>query len=52
MAQELEDVVGAMESTFLKYQRLLTGKAPSHLLPTWQYDWTEIFARPWLGENE
>jgi len=50
-AHDLEDVVGAMESTFLKYQTLLTGKAASHLLPTWQYDWTEIFGRPWLVEE-
>ena len=45
---EVVDVISLFENTFLKYQLLLTADAPSHMLPTWQYDLKSVFLKPWL----
>lgn len=44
---ELSQTLQLMESVLLKYQRLLSANAPMTLLPTWQYNWKQVFLVPW-----
>jgi hypothetical protein len=33
-----------------RYLHLFRGAAPNAILPTWQYDWQDVFRYPWLEE--
>jgi hypothetical protein len=46
--QELSNCLAFLEKVVLKYTLLLKGVCTAHLLPTFQYDWTEIFQYPWI----
>lgn len=46
--QELDCCVDIFEGLCLKYLMLLKASAPTTLLPTWQYDWKEVFYYPWI----
>jgi hypothetical protein len=48
---QLDACVEAFEGAVLKYLMLFRASAPQRLLPTWQYDWTAIFAEAWLPEH-
>lgn len=45
---ELDACVDLLEKLVLKYEMILKTSAPQTLLPTWQYDWKEIFYEPWI----
>jgi hypothetical protein len=52
---ELSRTVQMLESVLLKYRRLISAHATTTLLPTWQYNWQEVFLVPWItnpNENE
>jgi hypothetical protein len=40
-----------IERLVIKYSLLLKAGAPSKLLPTWQYDWKQIFYTPWVTKR-
>lgn len=46
--QDLDDAIDLLEKLVLHYMHLFRGVVmPSGVLPTWQYDWKEIFRYPW-----
>jgi hypothetical protein len=48
--QDLDDAIAVLEIMVLRYRHLFLGVVmPSGLLPTWQYDWKEIFRYPWIA---
>ena len=49
---ELDGCVDTFERLCLEYCLLLRGSSPMQLLPTWQYDWEEIFYYPWINKKE
>lgn len=47
--QEIHDVIRVIERTVIEYKLLLEGASPQpSLLPTWLYDWWEVFYQPWV----
>ncbi len=46
--KELDDCIELLEKMCIKYNLLIKASSPSKLLPTWQYDWKEIFYHPWI----
>jgi hypothetical protein len=48
----LDAVVTAMEAVVLTCQRAITGGASPSLLPTEQFDWYDVFMRPWRPRDE
>ena len=49
---ELSQTVQLMESVLLKYRRLLCADSPTTLLPTWQYNWKQVFYVPWVTDPD
>ena len=49
--QELDDAIDCLEALLKRYLHLFRGVGLSSALPTWQYDWQEIFRYPWLEEG-
>jgi hypothetical protein len=48
--QDLDDAINMLGAMVLRYLHLFRGTVlPSGLLPTWQYDWKEIFRYPWIA---
>jgi hypothetical protein len=45
---EADECLKKMDELAVKYIRLFRGQALSSLMPTIEYDWTEIFRVPWL----
>jgi hypothetical protein len=45
---ELDACIDYLEELLKKYWLLFRAVALLSVLPTWQYDWTEIFQEPWL----
>jgi hypothetical protein len=43
--------VEAFEGVVFKYLMLFRASGPQRLLPTWQYDWTAIYAEAWLPSS-
>ena len=46
--KDVDLCIELLERLVLKYYTLFTGKAVNSMLPTWQYDWKEIFRTPWI----
>ena len=47
--QDLDDAIDTLEALAKRYLHLFHGMALSSALPTWQYDWKEIFRYPWIA---
>lgn len=50
--RELDDAIDCLESALRRYLHQFRGVGLSSALPTWQYDWKEIFRYPWLGQGD
>jgi len=48
--RELDDAIDMLEALAKRYLHLFRGVALTSALPTWQYDWKEIFHYPWIAE--
>lgn len=46
---ELDDAIDCLETMLRHYLQLFRGLALPSALPTWQYDWKEIFRHPWIA---
>ena len=47
--QDIHDVIGLLDRTVVEYKLLLNAVSPQpSLLPTWNYDWWEVFYDPWI----
>ena len=46
--KNIDDCIDFMEELFRKYYLILRADYLSSVLPTWQYDWKDIFAEPWI----
>ena len=49
--KELDDAITHLEQLLQHYSPLFTGMGLHSALPTWQYDWKEVFYYPWI-ENK
>jgi len=47
---DLDNCLDYLEKLLKKYINLFTADSRIRILPTWQYDWTEIFQVPWIGK--
>jgi hypothetical protein len=45
---EVDACIDLLDELFVKYQLTFHAQASETLLPTWQYDWKEIFRTPWI----
>lgn len=45
---ELNECLDFLEKLVIRYQVLLRAMGTTTLVPTWQYDWKEIFRFPWI----
>jgi hypothetical protein len=45
---EVDECLDTLDRLAVKYIQLFRGDAQSSLMPTFQYDWMEIFRVPWL----
>ena len=50
--KELDQVVEHLHKLWLKYRLVLLADSWTSLLPTFQYDWMEIFDHPWRLQNK
>lgn len=48
---ELDDCLDYLETLVKKYYLLLTAASVSDMMPTFQYDWQEIFYEPWIDRS-
>jgi len=48
--QDLDDAIDYLEEILKWYNHLITGAVVSNLLPSWLYDWKEIFHYPWIQD--
>jgi hypothetical protein len=46
--QDVDDAIDVLEKLLRRYMWLFRSTALTTALPTWQFDWTEIFRYPWL----
>ncbi len=49
--KDLDDCVDLLDELYVKYFLLFHQSSMDSLLPTWQYDWKEIFRTPWIDEE-
>ena len=45
---EVDECLDLLDRLVVKYQLAFRAQAGETLLPTWQYDWKEIFRTPWI----
>lgn len=45
---EVDACIDLLDKLYIKYCLLFHAKSMVTLLPTWQYDWKEIFRTPWI----
>lgn len=45
---EVDVCIDLLDELIVKYQLAFHAKSSDTLLPTWQYDWKEIFRTPWI----
>lgn len=48
---EVDGCIDLLDEVYVKYFLLFHAKAMDSLLPTWQYDWKEIFRTPWISSK-
>lgn len=45
---EVDAAIDLLDELYCRYLRMFEAKSMRSLLPTWQYDWKEIFHVPWI----
>ncbi len=45
---DIDDCLDLVEALLSKYLAVLRAEAHLEILPTWQYDWKQIFRHPWI----
>jgi hypothetical protein len=45
---DIDDCLDLVEALLIKYLEVLRAEAHLEILPTWQYDWKQIFRHPWI----
>jgi hypothetical protein len=50
--QDIGNCLRLFQKLILRYKLLLKGAAQATLLPTFLYDWKEVFRRPWIVDAE
>ncbi|OGS04903.1 MAG: hypothetical protein A3G41_01810 [Elusimicrobia bacterium RIFCSPLOWO2_12_FULL_59_9] len=48
---ELDECLDLSEALLKKYLCIFRAEAHINIVPTWQYDWKEIFLVPWIEKN-
>lgn len=48
---EVDGCIDLLDELCVKYLSMFHAKAMDTLLPTWQYDWKEIFRTPWIPKK-
>lgn len=48
--KDLDECIDFLGNLLKKYWALFSAESIIDLLPTWQYDWKEIFREPWIPE--
>src|SRR5207245_2101255 len=46
--QEVDDAIEYLEILLKKYWNLFHGQSYTTLLPTWTYEWKDVFRYPWI----
>jgi hypothetical protein len=46
---EVDAAIDLLDELYCRYLLMFEAKSMSSLLPTWQYDWKEIFRVPWIA---
>lgn len=49
--KDLDECIDVMEDLLIKYWALFRAETIRALLPTWQFDWKEIFREPWISAS-
>ena len=49
---EVDGCIDLLDKLYVKYLLLFKANSMETLLPTWQYDWQEIFRIPWIGSKD
>jgi len=49
---DIDDCLDFVEALLIKYLTVLRAEAFVSILPTWQYDWKQIFRHPWIPPTE
>ncbi len=48
---DIDECIDFLEQLLKKYTLMLRATDLASVLPTWQYDWKEIFSYPWINKN-
>ena len=48
---DIDDCLDFVETLLIKYLAVLRAEVWTGVLPTWQYDWKQIFRHPWIPSN-
>jgi len=49
---ELNECIETLDKLYVRYHLLLRAQSMKTLMPTFQYDWQEIFRQPWIKSDE
>jgi hypothetical protein len=49
--EELNTCVDLLQKLLKQYVLLLEAKALTQVLPTWQYDWKQVFRTAWIARE-
>lgn len=51
--RDIDDCIDLLDRLYVKYHLLFTAEAmmDDTLLPTWQYDWQQVFRVPWIADS-
>lgn len=49
--EEVDQCIGLMDKLYVKYHLIFHASSMDSLMPTYQYNWKEIFEIPWIAEK-
>ncbi|MFQ5673448.1 MAG: hypothetical protein ACE5G9_10160, partial [Nitrospinales bacterium] len=49
---EVDDCLKVLDELYVKYHLIFHAESMASLMPTYQYDWKEIFEVPWIDSKE
>ncbi|MEX0622254.1 MAG: hypothetical protein WD187_04695 [Candidatus Woykebacteria bacterium] len=49
--KEINNFIESLDKMVSRYYLLFTGSSMESSLPIWQYDWQEIFTKPWIARR-
>ncbi len=50
--KDLDDAIEVLDAMCMRYLHLFRGTGMTTALPTWQYDWKEIFRYAWISDSD